>query len=56
MHFTTLSSMQCTTSYFDFWRTKQNMSDAAWQPGWLLYLPASVADGIRGVSVPGLVS
>ena len=36
-------------------RTKQNLSDANWQPESLLYLPASVADLTRGLTIPGQV-
>ena len=36
-------------------RTKQNLSDPCWHTEMLLYLPASICDLMRGVSVPGHV-
>ena len=34
-------------------RTKQNISDANWREEHFLYMPASVCDASRGVTVPG---
>ena len=36
-------------------RTKQFLSDATFKPECLLYLPASVGDQSRGMTVPGLL-